>query len=552
MPRDVSGWSVSINEDLAATWRAAGHWRGRTIVDEARERALGTPDRVCLRDGKRAITYSGILAEAEAVATGLARLGIGPGHVVAFQLPNWIESAVLNLAAAIIGAVVNPIVPIYRDKEMTEILADCGARVLVVPQHWRGFDHASMAVSLRDRLDSLETVIVMRPDGDLQPGVLAFSELTDGSAGHVDWPVQNPGAVKFVLYTSGTTGRAKGVLHTHDTLASALGGCMSYWGMGETDVILMPSPVSHMTGYLWGLEAPFWSGTETILMDRWDPDEAVRLIDGHGVTLTVSATPFLKDLLDAAERADSRLPSLRVFGCGGASVPPDLIRRANAVFANGRAFRVYGASEAVMIGRGFVEADTADLAADTDGRIHDFDVRFVDEENRPVADGEEGEIIARGPARFVGYVDPEETGKSIDDEGFFHTGDLGVRCAHDAITITGRRKDLINRGGEKLAAREIEDILMRHPAVLEIAAVAMPHQRLGETTCAFVIPRTEAPVLADLVAALEQAGVAKQKFPEHLEVLADFPRTPAGKVKKDVLRAMIREKVASGAVTVGH
>ena len=278
-------------------------------------------------------------------------------------------------------------------------------------------------------------------------------------------------------------------------------------------------------------------------MDRWDPAEAVRLIDRHSVTMAVSATPFLKDLLDAAQAAGTNLPSLRIFGCGGASVPPDLIRRAHVVLARARAFRVYGASEALMIGRGFVEADTADLAADTDGRIVDFDVRIIDEEGHPLPDGQEGEIIARGPARFVGYVDAAETHKSIDAEGFFRTGDLGVRTAQDAILITGRRKDLINRGGEKLSAREIEDLLMHHPAILEVAAVAMPHERLGETTCAFVIPRATTPTLDQVVAFLEKAGVARQKFPERLEILPDFPRTPAGKVKKDVLRAMAAKAV---------
>lgn len=305
----------------------------------------------------------------------------------------------------------------------------------------------------------------------------------------------------------------------------------------------MPSPVSHMTGYLWGLEAAFCWGTETILMDRWDPAEAVRIVDEQGVTLTVSATPFLQDLLDAAATAGTHLPSLRVFGCGGASVPPELIRRANTFLRHGRAFRVYGASEAVMIGRGFVGAGTADLAAETDGRIVDFDVRVIDEDGNVVPDGQEGEILARGPARFVGYVDEAETAKSIDEEGYFHTGDLGIRTADHAIVITGRRKDLINRGGEKLSAREIEDVLVHHPAVLEVAAVAMPHPRLGETTCVFVVPRERSPTLDELVGFLETSGIARQKFPERIEIIQDFPRTPAGKIKKDVLRATIRTKV---------
>jgi non-ribosomal peptide synthetase component E (peptide arylation enzyme) len=543
MRRDISGWSIALDEAAAAGWKASGAWRGRTIADDARERAARTPDAVCLTEGSRHLTFAEALSASEQVAAGLWSLGVRPGDVVSFQLPNWIEAATLNIAASLIGAVVNPIVPIYREKETAEILADCGARVFVVPQTWRGFDHAGMALRLRRDLPALKHVVVARPDGPAPKGALAFEQLLALGSPRPDWPRQDPDAVKFALYTSGTTGRAKGVLHTHNSLASALIGCMSYWGITGEDVILMPSPVSHVTGYLWGLEAAFCWGTRTLLMDRWDPAEAVRLIDRHGVTMTVSATPFLKDLLDAAQAAGTNLPSLRIFGCGGASVPPDLIRRAHVVLAQARAFRVYGASEALMIGRGFVEADTADLAADTDGRIVDFDVRVIDEEGHPLPDGQEGEIIARGPARFVGYVDAAETHKSIDAEGFFRTGDLGVRTAQDAILITGRRKDLINRGGEKLSAREIEDLLMHHPAILEVAAVAMPHERLGETTCAFVIPRATTPTLDQVVAFLEKAGVARQKFPERLEILPDFPRTPAGKVKKDVLRAMAAKAV---------
>ena len=552
MRRDPSGWRVGFTDEEARRLTASGVWRGRTIADDARDAAAAVPDQVCVRDGTRAISYREILLEAQSLAAGLVTHGLRAGQVVAFQLPNWIEAAVVNIASALLGLVVNPIVPIYRDKEVAEIVADCGARVLFVPTVWRNFDHAAMAERIRAAVPGLELVVLVRAI-EVGADTLRYEDLLRPPHLAAPAPVQDADAVKFVLYTSGTTGRAKGVLHTHNTLARALAGCMEFWRVGPGDTILMPSPVSHVTGYLWGLEAPFSWRTPAILMDRWDAATAVDLIDRHGVALTVSATPFLAELLDAATARKTRLASLRVFACGGASVPSDLIRRANQYLSHGRAFRVYGATEVLMIGKGFVDDATEALAANTDGKIIDYEVLFVDELGHPVADGTEGEIIARGPARCVGYVDPVETGKSFDADGYFHTGDLGFRTAQGAVVITGRKKDLIIRGGENISAREIEDILLRHPSVADVAVVAMPHARLGETVCACVVPRSVPPTLCDLVSHLARAGIARQKLPERLELFCEFPMTPAGKIKKDTLRAIValhlREEQSAATTT---
>jgi acyl-CoA synthetase (AMP-forming)/AMP-acid ligase II len=523
-------------------------WRNRTTGADARDRALREPERVCLRDAYRSVTFLEILREAEALAAGLAGLGLRTGDVVSFQLPNWIEAAVVNIAASLLGLVVNPIVPIYRDSETTSIIRDCGAKVFFVPDTLRRFDHLAMAERIRASIPSLEHIVVVKPASDsIRNGILQYSSLVATDPSGMHWPEVAPEAVKFVLYTSGTTGVAKGVLHTHETIGRALQGCMEFWGITSDDSILMPSPVTHVTGYLWGLESPFFWGSPVVLMERWNADEAVELIDKQRLALTVSATTFLQELLDAADRVDTRLESLKVFACGGASVPPALIRRANSLFRRGRAFRVYGATEVPMIGRGCMDpADTAP-AADTDGMIVDFDVRFVDDRGQEVPDGAEGEILARGPAQCVGYVDRAATRASFDSEGFFHTGDLGFRTPGGAIVITGRKKDLIIRGGENISAKEIEDILISHPGIREIAVVSMPHARLGEAVCAFVIPGESRPTLADLVAHLEKAAVARQKFPERLELVEEMPRTAAGKIKKDVLREMIASMINSGA-----
>lgn len=542
MRKDASGWRVRFSEEEARQLRAAGIWRGRTIVDDATEAAAAVPAQICLRDGARAISYRDILREAQALAAGLAELGLRPGQVLSFQLPNWIEAAVVNIAAALLGLVVNPIVPIYRDKEVAEILADCGARVLFVPTVWRNFDHAAMAARVRANTPGLEFIVQVRAEAPVA-GLMRYEDLLRPAGHRLPSVNQDADAIKFVMYTSGTTGRAKGVLHTHNTLARALAGCMAFWQIGAGQVILMPSPVSHVTGYLWGLEAPFSWRTPTILMDRWDAAQAVDLIDHFGVALTVSATPFLSELLDAAARRQTGLPSLRIFACGGASVPGDLIRRANQCLSHGRAFRVYGATEVLMIGKGFVDAGTEEQAADTDGKMSGYEVLFVDDAGQPVPDGDEGEIIARGPAQAVGYVDREETARSFDARGYFHTGDLGYRTADGAVVITGRKKDLIIRGGENISAREIEDILLRHPAIADVAVVAMPHARLGETVCACVVPRDEPPTLTELIAHLNHVGIARQKLPERLQLFKEFPMTPAGKIKKDILRALVASQV---------
>jgi AMP-binding enzyme/AMP-binding enzyme C-terminal domain/Acyl-CoA thioester hydrolase/BAAT N-terminal region/BAAT / Acyl-CoA thioester hydrolase C terminal len=274
-------------------------------------------------------------------------------------------------------------------------------------------------------------------------------------------------------------------------------------------------------------------------------DEAIDLIERHAVAMTISATTFLQELLDAAERRGTVLASLKAFACGGASVPPALIHRANRMLAPCRSFRAYGATEVPLIGRGCVDPDDDATAAETDGIIVDFEVKILLDDGRAAADGVEGEILARGAAQCVGYVDAEATRNSFDAEGYFHTGDLGFRTPKGALVITGRKKDLIIRGGENISAKEIEDILILHPAVRDVAVVSMPHVRLGEAVCAFVISSNPALSLRDLVCHLEKAGIARQKFPERLELVEDMPRTPAGKIKKDVLRTLAATAVVA-------
>jgi acyl-CoA synthetase (AMP-forming)/AMP-acid ligase II len=514
-------------------------WTRQTIADLARDKAASHGDTVACIDGVSSMTFGRLWDDACALAAGLAGRGLVAGDVVAFQLPNWNEAAVLNVAAALSGLVINPIVPIYRDAEIRQMLGDCRARALFVPAAFRNVDYPAMAARVQADLPDLMHVFTVRGGGEQD-----FVTLIEQGRGRPVPDVKvDPLGVKMVLYTSGTTGKPKGVLHSHATLYRIIAQSAAYWGAGAGDVMLMPSPVTHISGYANGLEMPLVAGTRTVLMESWNAGDAMELILRHHVVGTVAATPFLVELAHMARQTGETLPSLRFFACGGAAVAPDVILAARAAFAHCAPFRVFGSSEAPLITFGW--PDRPDLAASTDGRIVDYAVRIVDDAGADMPDGREGEILARGPAMMLGYTDPVQTALAIDPQGYFRTGDLGVRDGDGAITITGRKKDLIIRGGENISATEIEIVLMSHPGVGDVAVVAMPHDRLGEGICAYVVPAATGVEPAALVAHVAASGMAKQKTPERFEFVESLPRTASGKIRKDLLRVDIAGKMAA-------
>lgn len=504
----------------------------RTLSAYARAQAQAHPEREAVRGDGHSLTYAALLADACALAASLQKLGIQKGEVLSFQLPNWIEACVINLAADLIGAIVSPIVPIYREGELLAMLGESQSRCLFVPSVWNGFDYAAVAARLQRSLPTLRTVVRVRCQ---HAASLNYDLLI---AKGRDLPVttfaHSPDDRKLLLFTSGTTGRAKGVIHSQASLTAPLLRAAREWGLKEGSCVLMPSPVTHVTGYCCGLEMPLFLGTRTVLMERWNGARAVQLIDAEHANTTIGATPFLKELLDAAEAAGSRLPSLALFACGGASVPPALIRRA-AHQLSGRAFRVYGASEAPLVTFGCAASDPLEIAAETDGRINGYEVRVAD---AVASEGgcPEGEILVRGAGLTLGYLNSMDDADAFTPEGFFRTGDIG-RIEKNALVITGRKKDLIIRGGEKISPGEVEDVLMRDPRICEAALVSMPHPRLGETGCLFAVLSAGAEVtLADVACILNDAGLARQKTPEHLVVVEQLPKTPSGKIRKDQLR----------------
>jgi len=340
------------------------------------------------------------------------------------------------------------------------------------------------------------------------------------------------------MYTSGTTGRAKGVLHSSNTLAAEISAVTDYWRVTSDDVVLMPSPLTHVTGFLYGIDLPIRSGCAVVLMDRWVVAEAADLIDRHNVTLMVGATPFLAELVSYAEAQGRAFPSLRLFACGGAPVPPELVYRAHKVFEKCVVTRVYGSTEAPTVTLGVTSRQQERLAAETDGSIVGHEVQIVDPNTgQLLAKDLEGEIATRGPELFLGYLNPNDEVGAFSRGDFFLTGDLGRYVDTDALVVTGRKKDLIIRGGENIAPKEIEDILYTHAGVAEAAVVAIPSKRLGEGVGAFIVIRSGMRVDSEqLRAHVMSRGLAIQKCPEQFFLVSELPKTASGKIRKDLLR----------------
>lgn len=509
---------------------------GGTLPVFLRDAARQHPQGLALVEGTVRLTYAELDAAADKLEASFRAMGIGRGDVIAVQLPNWWEAAVVFHAAMRLGCVINPIVTIYRDAEVGFILAQAKAKLILLPDHFRNFDYAAMMGRIR-AADVDPIIVLVRCDRPLPPDTLDFEDLLGGEKAE---PVHaaDPDDVTLLLYTSGTTGEPKGVLHSHRTLINENRAMIEWFGLDVRDNIFMASPVTHITGFLYGILLPPMLGSAVVLQDVWDPAEAFELIADEACRFTVGATPFLRELTDECQRRQAG-PGLRYFVCGGADVPPALVENARAT-TGAQVMRVYGSSECPTVSCGS-PTDTVEALADTDGRpMPGIEVRI----DGPA--GEAGELLVRGPELFLGYFDARLNQDSFDADGFFRTGDLVRIGADGLITVTGRKKDIIIRGGENISAKEIEDLLVRHPKVAEVAIVAMPHARLGETVCAFVVPALpdDPPTLADLLEILTSAGLARQKYPEHLEVVSAMPVTASGKIKKNELRNLIAKEYA--------
>jgi acyl-CoA synthetase (AMP-forming)/AMP-acid ligase II len=513
---------VRVEGDRAAEAYRRGLWVRATLADSLRDAAQRTPDRTILVDDGIRLDCQTLHQRASTLAhTLLARMP--PGSVMSFMLPNWHEAAVIYLAATLAGMVVNPVLPSLRDRELHFILSDAGSRAIFIPADFGKHDYVAMLDRVSARMASPPEVVVLRGDAGRHTSYASlFTE-----SGATGLPVLSPDAVRMILYTSGTTGRPKGVLHTHNSIHALISQIGDHWRVDDGDVFLVPSPIAHIGGSIYAFECPLLLGTTAVLMERWDQDAAVGLMTTERCTHMAGATPFLVGLLTAAELAQTRLPDLKVFICGGASVPASLIRRAAAYFEPTAVSRVYGSTEVPVTTVGAL-GDPAH-AAETDGHTGIAEIKLVD-----------GEIRARGPQMLVGYLHPDDETGSFDDEGFFCTGDLGRWVDDGYLVVTGRAKDIIIRNGENISPKEIEDILVGHAGIAEIAVVGVPDERTGERACAVIVASDQpAPDLADLGELLMRHGVAKFKVPEQVEIWDALPKNDAGKVLKHRILATL-------------
>jgi len=472
----------------------------------------------------------------ERVGRSLRALGVGRGDVVTVELPNWWETSVVIHAVLRIGGVPNPVVPIYRDREMSFIIAQARPRVVVVPHRFRQYDYVAMLQRIVGvDGDDGPVVLAVRPEGELPADVVDFGSLLveDGQDSHGAEPGDVCAAtdIALLLYTSGTTADPKGVLHDHSTLEHENRSIIELFSLDRGSGVFMGSPVTHITGFLYGVLLPPMLGVPVALLDIWDAARARELIDAEACRFTVGATPFLQGLTDEYSRDAGPCP-LSAFACGGADVPPDLVRRSRAVL-HAAVVRVYGSSEFPTVTCSSPD-DDEHLAADTDGRPIGAAVECrID---RPDERGV-GELVARGPELFLGYLDASLNDDAFTDDGWFRTGDLASIDHDGAVTIRGRSKDIIVRGGENISAKEVEDLLYTHPSIREVAIVAMPDPVMVERACAFVVTEPATTLqLDDIVAFLDGHRLARQKFPEHLVLVDELPKTPSGKVQKFILR----------------
>ena len=528
---------------------AGGYWHDRTINDDLDACVAACPDKLALTsvrldtgEGRR-FTYRELATLADRIAVGLSRLGVGRNDVVAMQLPNWWQFSLLYLACSRLGAVLNPLMPIFRERELGFMLGHSEAKILVVPKLFRNYDHEAMARSLQPQLPSLKRVVVADGGGaDDFDTLLTKPEWEKETDAPNILAANRPGPddITQLIYTSGTTGEPKGVMHSANTLMANIIPYSQRLKLGKDDIVLMASPLAHQTGFMYGLMMPIMLRASVILQDVWDPAKATEIIRREGVTFTMASTPFLTDLTRVVSETGKGVPSLKTFLCAGAPIPGPLVEQARATLG-AKIVSAWGMTEngAVTL----IKLDDDDnLAFTTDGcALPGAEVRVVDAEGKSVPHGEIGRLVVRSCSNFGGYLKrPQWNG--TDADGWFDTGDLARIDASGYIRISGRSKDVIIRGGENIPVVEIEALLYKHPAVAQVAIVAYPDGRLGERACAVIVPKTGQTIdFAAMTEFLKLQKLALQYIPERLVVRDAMPATPSGKIQKFRLREMLRE-----------
>lgn len=536
--------TLTFNEQRRAAYRQQGLWGDASLADYWQQTARAMPDKIAVVDNHGAsYTYSSLDHAASCLANWMLAKGIESGDRIAFQLPGWCEFTVIYLACLKIGAVSVPLLPSWREAELVWVLNKCQAKMFFAPTLFKQTRPVDLILPLQNQLPQLQQIVGV---DKLAPATssLSLSQIIADNTSLTTAITTHGDELAAVLFTSGTEGLPKGVMLTHNNILASERAYCARLNLTWQDVFMMPAPLGHATGFLHGVTAPFLIGARSVLLDIFTPDACLALLEQQRCTCMLGATPFVYDLLNVLEKQPADLSALRFFLCGGTTIPKKVARECQQ--RGIKLLSVYGSTESSPHAVVNLD-DPLSRFMHTDGyAAAGVEIKVVDDARKTLPPGCEGEEASRGPNVFMGYFDePELTARALDEEGWYYSGDLCRMDEAGYIKITGRKKDIIVRGGENISSREVEDILLQHPKIHDACVVAMSDERLGERSCAYVVLKAphHSLSLEEVVAFFSRKRVAKYKYPEHIVVIEKLPRTTSGKIQKFLLRKDIMRRL---------
>ena len=541
--------TLTFNEQRRAAYRQQGLWGDASLADYWQQTARAMPDKIAVVDNHGAsYTYSALDHAASCLANWMLAKGIESGDRIAFQLPGWCEFTVIYLACLKIGAVSVPLLPSWREAELVWVLNKCQAKMFFAPTLFKQTRPVDLILPLQNQLPQLQQIVGV---DKLAPATssLSLSQIIADNTPLTTAITTHGDELAAVLFTSGTEGLPKGVMLTHNNILASERAYCARLNLTWQDVFMMPAPLGHATGFLHGVTAPFLIGARSVLLDIFTPAACLALLEQQRCTCMLGATPFVYDLLNLLEKQPADLSALRFFLCGGTTIPKKVARECQQ--RGIKLLSVYGSTESSPHAVVNLD-DPLPRFMHTDGyAAAGVEIKVVDDARKTLPPGCEGEEASRGPNVFMGYFDePELTAHALDEEGWYYSGDLCRMDEAGYIKITGRKKDIIVRGGENISSREVEDILLQHPKIHDACVVAMPDERLGERSCAYVVLKAphHSLSLEEVVAFFSRKRVAKYKYPEHIVVIEKLPRTASGKIQKFLLRKDILQRLEQTCV----
>lgn len=536
--------TLTFNEQRRAAYRQQGLWGDASLADYWQQTARAMPDKIAVVDNHGAsYTYSALDHAASCLANWMLAKGMESGDRIAFQLPGWCEFTVIYLACLKIGAVSVPLLPSWREAELVWVLNKCQAKMFFAPTLFKQTRPVDLILPLQNQLPQLQQIVGV---DKLAPATssLSLSQIIADNTSLTTAITTHGDELAAVLFTSGTEGLPKGVMLTHNNILASERAYCARLNLTWQDVFMMPAPLGHATGFLHGVTAPFLIGARSVLLDIFTPDACLALLEQQRCTCMLGATPFVYDLLNVLEKQPADLSALRFFLCGGTTIPKKVARECQQ--RGIKLLSVYGSTESSPHAVVNLD-DPLSRFMHTDGyAAAGVEIKVVDDARKTLPPGCEGEEASRGPNVFMGYFDePELTARALDEEGWYYSGDLCRMDEAGYIKITGRKKDIIVRGGENISSREVEDILLQHPKIHDACVVAMSDERLGERSCAYVVLKAphHSLSLEEVVAFFSRKRVAKYKYPEHIVVIEKLPRTTSGKIQKFLLRKDIMRRL---------